>query len=165
LLSSPAQVRVVAANYFYRFRNLDLTLLDEQLFLAYKESDDPRIKMCLLPAIARGGDQQLLQPILGEIAKATDYRIKVNGIRSLSSYQYYAFRDSIIGYLSDNNPHVAITTAELIKNTIPANGIKPIIRLCQEDLRPAVKARLYAGVLRAVPYYLSNTRRRGSCLW
>ncbi len=157
-----AQVRVVAANYFYRFRNLDLTLLDEQLFLAYKESDDPRIKMCLLPAIARGGDQQLLQPILGEIAKATDYRIKVNGIRSLSSYQYYAFRDSIIGYLSDNNPHVAITTAELIKNTIPANGIKPIIRLCQEDLRPAVKARLYAGVLRAVPYYLSNTRKRAA---
>ena len=34
-----AEVRVIAANYFYRFRNLDLTLLDEQLFQAYKEND------------------------------------------------------------------------------------------------------------------------------
>ena len=153
-------VRVIAANYFYRFRNLDLTLLDEQLFQAYKESEDPRIKMCLLAAIASGGDQQLLQPILAEIAKATDYRTKVNGIRGLASYPYYAFRDSVITYLSDDNVHVAITTAELIKNTVPSNGIKPIIRLCQEELRPEVKARLYAGVLRAAPYYLSNTRKR-----
>ena len=155
-------VRVIAANYFNRFRNIDLTLLDEQLFQAYKVSDDPRIKMCLLPAIARGGDPQLLQPILGEIAKATDYRTKVNGIRGLASYPYDALRDRILDYLSDDNIHVAITTAELIKNTLSANATKPIIRLCQEDLRPEVKARLYAGVLRAVPYYLSNTRKRAA---
>ena len=37
-----------------------------------------------------------------------------------------------------------------------------MIRFCQGDIDPSIKARLYAGVLNTVPYYFANTRKRVS---
>ncbi len=156
----PQEVKVIAANYFYRFRSIDLELLDEQLLQALQETDDPNISMCLIAAIARSSDPALLPYILQELKNSEDYRIKVNGLRNLSYYPYPSYRDSIIRFLSDNNTHVAITTSELIKNNLPSNEVRPMIRICQGELRPKVKAELYAGILRAVPYYFANTRKR-----
>jgi len=156
----PQEVKVIAANYFYRFRTIDLELLDEQLLQVLSESDDPRIRMGLIGTIARSGDEALLPYVLKEIKESDDYRVKVNGIRNLSYYSYPKYKDSIITYLEDENYHIAITTAELIKNNLPSDEVRPLIRICQGELRPKVKASLYAGVLRAVPYYFANTRKR-----
>ena len=156
------EVKLIGANYFYRFRNIDLSLLDERLLQALKANNDPRIQMCLISAISRSGDVELFPSILKEIQNATDYRVKVNGLKGLSAFPYVIYRDSILKFLNDDNSKISLTAADLVKNNITSTDIRPMIRFCQNELSPQVKAKLYAGILRAVPYFLANTRKRVS---
>lgn len=108
----PLSVRVIAANYFYRARDIELDSL-QALNLAgvFKNEEDARIKMALAVGLGRSGTMDALDALKSTLSTVQDYRVKCNIIRGLGSFPYDVVTPVLQPVLKDGNLHVAITAA------------------------------------------------------
>ncbi len=156
---NPVEARVMAANYLYRMKGIDLTDHINSINTVLSDAQDPRIRMSLIVPLARSKDVTQLPTILEKIKQDEDYRVKINGIRALANYPYQLYRDSIINYLSDDNRSVAITTSEIIKSQCDAQDARNLIQVAVSQNDPIIRANLLSGAGRSMPYYYYNTRK------
>ena len=155
----PDDVRMIAANYIHRNRDLDVSRYKFQLIQALSEEMDANIRMTLVQPLLRTGDLNILTQLLGLLKSETDYRTKCNLIRGLDAYEYDDFRDSIAFLLQDPNKHVANVVSDLILAKADRNDVQPLLGLARSGAHTDyVKANLFGAALKAVPYYFSNSR-------
>lgn len=158
----PVDARIIAANYLLRMTDADLSAHYMNLANSIGTEFNPYIRMCVAPAIARSQETDILSVLIDQLAKEEDYRVKVNIIRSLKVFPYRAYRDQLLSFLSDPNDHVAVTTAQLYRDYADANDVRYLFNLLPIMSNERVKAHIYAGILRAVPYYFASTRKRAT---
>ncbi len=160
----PQETRLMAAHYLQRVRDADIT--GHQISLANMMSvePDPQIRMAVASAISRSEDPAVLPTILSQISQDDDYRVQINLLRSLATKPYRSYRDSVVSWINSENPHVAETAAGLIRDHADASDVRPLLSMIQNDEIPSerIKAHLYGAVMKAVPYYFANTRKRAS---
>jgi cyclophilin family peptidyl-prolyl cis-trans isomerase/HEAT repeat protein len=114
IVSNPAmphEARIIAANYLFRATGISTT--DHVAVLApLAESDrDPRIRMCLVVAIAKAATPVARQTLSRMLSRDQDYRVKCNILRSLHYFPYEQVDELAFQNLANRNLHVARAAA------------------------------------------------------
>lgn len=120
----PERVRVVAANYLARAKDIAPDSLQAvKMAVGYVRALDPGTRM----ALARGLGKSKTGPAFGILSKVIaterDWRVKCNIINALAKFDYDTVRSLVVPFIQDPNPHVARTAAEFfIQNGRPQDG-------------------------------------------
>lgn len=156
--SYPAAVRTIAVNYLSRARELDIESNKFQLSRAMMEEKNPNIKMSLVYALRHTTDPEILDNVLNLISGDEDYRVRVNGIRTLGNYEYINIIEKILALLNDKNRHVANAAADyLVGHGQPADA-SLYANYVKNEMHWSTKAKIYEGVLKLLPRNYANTR-------
>jgi cyclophilin family peptidyl-prolyl cis-trans isomerase/HEAT repeat protein len=154
----PGSVRLIAANYLSRAKDINLAKDSAELVGAFSKEKNHDIRMAL--AIACGKTKSL--PARGALMHAAhrdeDYRVQCNSLRALRNFDYLSVRDTIFAALRQTNPHVAHAAAQYFWD----NGIADDApRYWQEAMQPSrdwqTQFALYAAALKYLPSYKENT--------
>lgn len=110
----PSSVRVVAANYLLRARDIQTGEHLPVLIPIFGNDPDPRIRMCLAAGIAKGGDPQSIRVLQRRFSRESDYRVQCNIIRALTHYPYADGAELAFRAVEYKNLHVAQVGAQYL---------------------------------------------------
>lgn len=139
----PSSIRVIAANYLLRARNIDTKAHLSTLIPVFKQDKDPRIRMCIATALGKSRDNQALSVIKSQFKKEKDYRVRCNIIRALNYYPYNSVKSFAFDALRDDNLHVARTAAQYLADKSNGADAKRLRAISRGKLSWEVKSLLY----------------------
>lgn len=139
----PSSIRVIAANYLFRARNIDTKAHLSTLIPVFKQDRDPRIRMGIATALGKSRDIQALSVLKSQFKKEKDYRVRCNIIRALSYYPYRSGKNFAFNALRDDNLHVARTAAQYLVDKSNATDAKRLRAISRGKLSWEVKSLLY----------------------
>ncbi len=150
----PKPVRVVAANYLLRARDIKIdSLAAMPLIAAFDQEPDANIRMALAVALGKARTQTALDALLNRMGSESDYRVKCNIIRALSDYPYSKVHAAAEGALADPNIHVATRAAQYFVEKGKPEDAGLYWKLAKDSLPWPVQLELYA----AANKYMSKT--------
>ena len=154
----PFETRLMAANYLYRAKNLDLDKYKFQLANTFNTEESPEIKMALAVALGKTKNVDILSVLLSELDSDGDYRVKCNIIRALGNFPYINCVEKVLEYLKYPNEKVAYMAADYLFNHGKAEDAIIYRRFTREDLPWRVKAHLFSAVNKHLPIYYTKTK-------
>ncbi|MEL6986850.1 MAG: HEAT repeat domain-containing protein, partial [Bacteroidota bacterium] len=148
-------IRVMAANYIGRSRNIDLNNHIASLSQVFSKTKEPFIKTALALGLGRTKNNEAANFLINSFEVEEDYRVKANILRALNNFPIQLVNNTINTALKDSNVHVANLAAEyLIRNgrTANANSYRNTARSASSW---PLKARMYE----AANTHLTNAYR------
>ncbi len=143
-LSNPAipmSVRIIAANYLSRAKDLALGPHADQLIAGWHSESHPYLRMCLAIALGKVKSKETLRELVTSLRTESDYRVRCSIIRALQQFDYQEVYPVILTATQDENPHVASLAAQYFV----VQGIE----------RDAYK---YNSAIRSAPFWLAKAR-------
>lgn len=105
----PGEVRMMAAQYLARAKNLDLTSYSDTILTIYKTETLADIRLPLILVLGKTKSEGAWA-ILGEIIQSDpDARMKSNALRSMSNFDYSRTKNIVLNALRNPDLHVAST--------------------------------------------------------
>ena len=157
--SYPNQVRIMAANYLYRAKNIDLEPFVHPISKELTSAKDARIRMCLAIALGKAGTTGALEQISKAFTNEADYRVKANLIRSLQNYSYQETRNLVFSAIEDEHPGVRLVAANHILNYGIEDEALSYRQFARDRERQIeIRAKLYAAANRLLPAYYAITK-------
>lgn len=148
----PVPVRLMASHYLARVPGIALDTFGTQLVKVAREEGNPYIRMALATALGKIKKVAVRDSLLAWYPFETDYRVKVNVLRTLGGFDYKAVRPRLFAALSDSNAHVAVQAAQVLRDYGSPNDAGTYWKLSRDTLlSPPVKAVLIAAAQRYVP--------------
>lgn len=141
--SSSLQTRLGAAHFFSRSVKLKIGKDYQLLENAAVKDPSPLVRMAATNGV-RKLDSAIAFPILLKTLKDSDYRVRINAVRSIASWPSINAQRKAIELVNDKNELVGIAASE---------AIKPVVELYDELLASAQKAtnvRIKSNLYRAV---------------
>ncbi len=157
--SYPESVRLVAANYLSRAKNIVLDSL-ASLPLASQTplEPNPNIRMAMALALGKAKNQAALNALLQMWPNEKDYRVKCNILRALGSFNYALVQAVAVAALRDPSPHVAARAAQFfLENGIPQDATF-YWRTAKDSIHWNAQLQLYAAAQRHLPSSQSESR-------
>lgn len=112
----PSNVRLIAAHYLARAKELDLSPYTSRIVSAYNQEKDDNIKMTIATAMGKNIDTTFVPALISSYNNSLDYRVKINIIKALAKYPYLVRKELLFSAIKDENIHVAATAAEVLQN-------------------------------------------------
>ena len=156
----PEEVRLVAANYLYRAPNLDLESYKYRLLTQMQDDENPFIRSVLAIALGKTGDNELLSSLQTHYDDETDYRVKVNLMRSMSNFSYIRVVESMLDKLGDEDLNISNAAADYLISNGNRNDAAIYKNYITDDLHYSVKAKIYGAILKHLPVYYTNTKNK-----
>lgn len=156
----PDAVRVMAANYLSRAKDIDISKGQFRIAEALTGSNNPNIRMAAALALRKVSDPDILKILQSQLIVEKDYRVKVNILRSLGSYNYIDNIDLIIDHLEDDNIHVANAAAQYLVDHGNRDDAEIYKSFATKKIDHTVRAKIYASVLKNLPAYYTNSKSR-----
>ncbi len=157
--SYPASVRLVAANYLARAADIRMdSVASLPLIEQFRQETDPYIRMALALALAKAPNLAAQQALLNQLATETDYRVKCNILRALSSFDYATVQSAVVAALKDPNPHVAYRAAAFFMQSGIPQDATLYWRAAKDSIHWNAQLQLYAAAQRHLPAYQTETR-------
>ncbi len=154
----PEDVRLMAAHYLQRTRGISIEDYKFRIAEVFTNESDPLIKMALASALSKTSDRGVMDVLINEIKGETDYRVKVNILRSLASYPYIRVIDVVLSSLNDPNIHVANTAASYLINNGNSADATLYRGFIQDSMDWQIKTKVYSGILKNIPAYYTRTK-------
>ncbi len=154
----PDEARLYAANYLARTNNLDIEQVKFQIANQLTKEKNVNIKMALALALRHTQDVEIQGILNEELSGNNDYRVKVNIIRSLNSYDYINSVEKIIELVGHENSHIAESAIKYLGqsgNKEDAGIYREIAMNMDSSL---LKPKLYSSFFKSIPYYYTKTR-------
>ena len=107
----PQEVRLMAAHYLARGKNLDLSSFSDPLINTYNKETDKDIKLPLIIALGKTKSGAALDAIKEAISINGDDRLSSNAIHALSNFDYSQAKPIVMNAL--RNKSISIATAAL----------------------------------------------------
>lgn len=105
----PEEVRLIAAHYLARAKNLDLTAISDTILDLYKNETVSDIRLPLIIALGKTKSEGAWTT-LGEIIRGDqDGRMVANALRSMSNFDYSRTKTIVLDALRNKDLHVAST--------------------------------------------------------
>lgn len=152
------EVRQIAANYFYRAKNIDIEPYKFQIAKQMTSDQSPDIRMACAASLAKTKDPEIQTILMKQLDSESDYRVKCNIIRALSNFKNQAVTKKMIRVLADPNIHVAQLASEYLYINGNARDIKLYRELTENNYPWQVQSNIYKTILRHVPNRYINTR-------
>jgi len=154
----PDHIRLVAAGYVKRTKNINLIPYKSRLHKTYINEKDPYIKMDLAYALTRTADPEILSLLMTELTSDNDYRLKINIIKGLNHFPYGSVIDTVYRQLTNPNLHIAESAAQfLVEYGIPYD-VRTYRQYALTELPWQVKSRVYEAVVKHGPSYFMSTK-------
>lgn len=118
--SDSGEVRFYAVNSLSRIKDMDLSDNFEELKKLFTRESEDRVKMNLILAIGKCNGDKALKVLLSVAGSGIDYRIRVNSIRALRTFDYSRIRDLLFTLINEKNYAISVTASEIIL----AKGVK-----------------------------------------
>ena len=155
----PPDVRMMAANYLYRFKVPIDTFIPSLLEQLYVEKDT-RVKLPLILALGKTQSPQVLETLLELLNRERDYQVTCNIINALGNFEYRRVVASIIPLLQNKNIHIATTAANYFLNHGNINAAPRYRQIARQNdsLDWHVKSTLYQAANKHLSLYSQGTR-------
>lgn len=156
----PDKVRLIAANYLYRSKNLDLDSYKFRLVKLFESDPNPYIRSVLAIVLGKSKDKDILNAFQRHYDDENDYRVRTNIVRAMTNFPYISVIESILEKLADENLHIANTAADYLISNGNKNDAAIYKNYIADDLHYSVKAKIYASILEHLPIYYTNTKNK-----
>jgi len=156
----PDEVRLIAANYLYRSRNLDLESYKFRLMQQLEKDEDPYIRSVLAIALGKTKDAEIMNALKRHYEREEDYRVKTNILRAMSNFPYINVIEPMLEKLSDENLHIAQTAAQYLISNGNSNDASIYKNYIKDELHYSVNAKIYGAILKHLPVYYTNTKNK-----
>lgn len=108
----PLPVRIIAANYLHRAKELDLEPHAAQIIASWHGESHPFLRICLATALGKVKSKEALRDLVLSLRTESDYRVKCSILRALQNFDYKDVYPVILNSTKDENPHVAEVAAQ-----------------------------------------------------
>lgn len=156
----PEEVRLIAANYLYRAKDLDLGSYKFRLVKQMEDDPNPYIRGVLAIALGKTKDAEILNSLQRHYKNESDYRVKTNIVRALTNFPYINVIESNLEKLDDENLHIANTAANYLISNGNSNDAAIYKNYISDDLHYSVQAKIYGSILKHLPIYYTNTKNK-----
>lgn len=154
------KVKLIAANYLARAKGLDIENYKFRLIEVLENNKIPDIRMAVALALGKTNDKEVFTALQRHYKNETDYRVKSNIIRSLSSFSYINVIEPILELTRDKNLHIANTAANYLLANGNSNDVTIYKNYVNDSLHYSVNAKIYGAVLKHMPVYYTNTKTK-----
>jgi len=156
----PSEVRLIAAHYLARAKEIDLEKSKFQLSKFLSEDPDPDIRMAIARALSKTTGTEIHSYLLNHLKEERDYRVQYNIIKTLENFPYEPSIESILKLLKNENPHLSLAAGQFLVNNGSAAEANFYKTLINDSLDYRVNGKLYEAVLTNLPHYFVNTRKK-----
>lgn len=178
----PHEVRLMAAHYLARAKNLNLGEYTDVLLNTFKSENDGDVKLALTLAIGKTKSEPALALLKEVINTDVDGRFGANALRSLSNYDYSQIKSTVIPALKNKNLSIASTAIlylqehgkssdgkeyrELARDNYPWQVKIPLLGLANKFLDPlyAIAKSSVAGELKSIYGNTENLSQKAACI-
>jgi cyclophilin family peptidyl-prolyl cis-trans isomerase/HEAT repeat protein len=108
----PLSVRIVAANYLQRAKDLNLEPHADQIIASWHGESHPFLRMCLATALGKVKSKEAMKELMLSLGTESDYRVKCSILRALQQFNYADVYTVILNATKDENPNVAEVAAQ-----------------------------------------------------
>lgn len=154
----PNEVRVIAANYLARAKDIDISKSQFRIAEALIGASDPNVRMAIALALRKVTEPDILKILQSQFIVEKDYRVKVNILKAFGSYKYIDNIDLILDHLDDENIHVANAAAQYLVDHGKRDDVEIYKTFAKKNLDHTVRAKIYASVLKHLPSYYLESR-------
>ncbi len=154
----PNEVRVIAANYLARAKDIDISKSQFRIAEALIGASDPNVRMAIALALRKVTEPDILKILQSQFIVEKDYRVKVNILKAFGSYKYIDNIDLILDHLDDENIHVANAAAQYLVDHGKRDDVEIYKTFAKKNLDHTVRAKIYASVLKHLPSYYIESR-------
>lgn len=157
----PTSVRVIAANYLYRAKNIKIDSTDvPALIQVTTQADDPRLRMALAIGLGKSKSQAALKALIAHFPDEADYRVRTNILRAFANFEYGQVQEIILAALKDENPHVSRQAAQyFIDNGIPQDATF-YWRTAKDSMHWQTQLNMYTAAQRHLAYYFTEYKNQ-----
>lgn len=127
----PQEVRLMAAHYLARAKNLDLSVNADALATVYRAENDKDVKLPLILALGKTKSESAWTVLQDVINKNEDGRLTANAIRSLSNYDYNRVKPIVLGAIKHTDLSIATAALQYLSDfgrEVDANDYRNIAR-------------------------------------
>jgi cyclophilin family peptidyl-prolyl cis-trans isomerase/HEAT repeat protein len=156
----PLKVKLIAANYLARAKNLDLNSYKNRLIQVLDENSDPNVRMAVALALGKTKDDEVLEALLQHFNKETDYRVKANIVRAISNFSYIKVIEPILLLTKDKSHHIANNAANFLITNGNSNDATIYKNYLSDSLHYSVQSKIYSAILKHMPVYYTNTKNK-----
>ena len=154
----PNSVKLVAAHYLSRIKNIPLDTFAEPLSLAIGTIEDPNIQLPLVLALGKTKKQIALDSLIQIYQRTDNDQIKSNVLVAFQNFEYSKVQPMALESLKDPNPYIAQRAAEFfIENGVPQDATF-YWRTAKDTLPWRIQLLLYQAANRHLPAYFAETR-------
>ncbi len=154
----PESVRLIAANYLYRTRDIQIDTFAGEFYQVAQREANPQILQALAIAIGKTKKPVGLEALRYIYGKSDNYQVRVNVIRAMGNYEHDEVKDLVLDALKSDNQHIAQTASQFFidyGNARNASAYFSIIKNT-ENLSWQVRNNLLRAANRHVPKYYAN---------
>ncbi|MFZ1562132.1 MAG: peptidylprolyl isomerase [Saprospiraceae bacterium] len=156
--SVPKEVKVLAAQYFGRAKDINLSLSKVRLTDIFTRERNPDIRMALATAFGKSKDIDFLPALKTAMIAETDYRVKCNVMRALGNFPYIEFRDIAFKNLKNDNLHIASTAAGVFMSNGFIEDVPEYMKYDTVTIPWQVRAKMNGAVLAHTALYFTKSK-------
>jgi len=156
--SVPKEVKVLAAQYFGRAKDINLSLSKVRLTDIFTRERNPDIRMALATAFGKSKDLDFLPALKTAMIAETDYRVKCNVMRALGNFPYLEFRDIAFKNLKNDNLHIASTAAGVFMSNGFIEDVPEYMKYDTVTIPWQVRAKMNGAVLAHTALYFTKSK-------
>lgn len=154
------KVRLIAANYLSRAKNIELVKGDSLIAPAIAREEDPNIRMALAIALGKTKSEQAANVLLYLFNIERDYRVKCNILRAFGNFSYDKVKAGVLQALQDPSHAVAVVAAQYFLDHGISEDASTYWQLAKEPGRSwEVALTLFAAASRHLPYGFEESRK------
>ncbi len=146
-LNTPTSVRQLAGDYLRRAKDVNLENYQTELIDIFQKEQQPNVRMFVASALGKTDGRSARDTLTTAFFSERDYRVKINIIRALADMNYTAVRPMMMQAVRDNNPKVAYTAAQYLRNNAPSSDGLVLHQLALDATHWRVRAELHAAAL------------------
>jgi cyclophilin family peptidyl-prolyl cis-trans isomerase/HEAT repeat protein len=157
----PVSVRVIAANYLARSKDIQLDSAMATKISAIMSVDaDYRIRMSLARALSKSTTTVSMYALINQLSRDSDYRVKIAAIDALGSFNYAVVAPVIRNYLYAKDLHLAQAAASFfINHGVTTEAHTDYWNLAKDTmLLPSVQLMMYEATNKHVSSFMQNTK-------
>ncbi|MDH5365899.1 MAG: peptidylprolyl isomerase [Cyclobacteriaceae bacterium] len=142
------ETRFAAAHFLSRTRNINISNHLDSIIGSAIYDKSPFVRMASANALRNDKSDKTIQAISKSIVKDHDYRVRINALRAMNSYELVDFQEVAFSALFDENVNVAITAATLLKNRGHESITKRLVLVADSIENWRVRSQLLGAALK-----------------
>ncbi len=155
----PASARLIAAHYLARVSGIRIDTFAKDLARYAFQEPNTDIRMALAAAMGKTSRPFVADSLVSWFLQESDYRVRINLIKSLSTLDYQKSKTVFFQALHDAQPQVALRAAQAFLDAGAPEDVSTYWKISKDTLLiPRVKALLLAAAQRHMPQYAKERR-------